>query len=241
MKYIVAVFTFCVAITYSPQAQTIGGFIKKAESEISGKPATSPLSEEEVGKGLKEALNRGIEKGVAQVSKPDGYFKDMAIKILMPEEAKNVETKLRAIGQGAMVDNAIESMNRAAEEAANGAKEIFVTAIQSMTLQDVMGILHGANDAATQYLNRTTRSALTTKFQPVIKAALEKVGATKYWNTVFTTYNKIPFVEKVNPDLEQFVTQKALDGLFIQVAKEEKEIRQNPAARVSDLLKKVFG
>jgi hypothetical protein len=154
---------------------------------------------------------------------------------------KNVEEKLRALGQGEKVDEAIESMNRAAEDAAEGAKDIFVAAIKGMTLTDAMSILKGEDDAATKYLNKATNTELTQKFEPVIKTSLDKVGATKHWQTVFGTYNKIPFVSKVNPDLEKYVTEKALMGLFIQVAKEELKIRQDPSARATDLLKKVFG
>lgn len=201
----------------------------------------SGLSEDEVGKALKEALNLGIDKGVSQLSKPDGYFKDTQIKILMPDEAKNAETKLRAIGQGQKVDDAIESMNRAAEDAATSAKQLFVDAIKAMTMTDVMNILNGTDDAATKYLSNATRAQLVEKFKPIIKASLDKTGATKHWASVFTAYNAIPMVQKVNPDLVDFVTNKAIDGLFVQIAKEELSIRKNPAARVSDLLKKVFG
>jgi hypothetical protein len=232
-----------VLLTSFSFGQTLRGALKQVEDKattITGKE-TSALSEEEVGKGLKEALTKGIENGVERVSKPDGYLKDLAIKILVPEEAKMVEDKLRAVGQGQLVDNVIESMNRAAEDAANGAKDIFVTAIKAMTIQDAMSILRGNEDAATQYLSRSTRTALVDKFRPVIKNSLDKVGATRHWATMFTAYNKIPLVKKVDPDLEEFVTNKAVDGLFVQIAKEEKEIRQNPAARVTDLLQKVFG
>lgn len=218
--------------------------IKKTVDETVDKTignGSSSLTEEEVGAGLKEALTKGIENGVARVSKPDGYFKDLAIKIFLPEEAKNVESKLRQMGMGGQVDNAIESLNRAAEDAANGAKDIFVTAIKAMTIEDAMSILRGEDNSATTYLEKTTRNALFEKFQPVVKTSLDKVGATKHWNTVFTTYNKIPLVQKVNPDLDKYATNKAIDGLFVQIAKEEKEIRENPAARVTDLLKKVFG
>lgn len=204
-------------------------------------PKAIPLTEEEIGKGLKEALNKGIEKGVAQLSKPDGYFKDVEIKIPMPEKAKNVEEKLRKIGQGAKVDEAILSMNRAAEDAAVLAKDLFVTAVKNMTISDAKTILKGEKNAATQYLQKSTSTALTEKFKPIIKTSLDKVGATKHWETVFSTYNKIPLVEKVNPNLEEYVTEKAINGLFIQVAKEELQIRENPTARVTDLLKKVFG
>lgn len=215
--------------------------LKKAAGKVVKETTSSNLSEEEVGKALKEALTIGIEKGVKQLSKPDGYFKDPEIKIPMPDEAKSVEDKLRSLGQGKAVDDAIESMNRAAEDAANGAKDIFVNAIKELTLKDVMNILHGENDAATRFLEDHTRSQLVEKFKPVIKVSLDKVGATKYWNVVFTSYNKLPFVKKVNPDLVEYATNKAIDGLFVQIAKEELEIRKNPVARVTDLLKKVFG
>jgi hypothetical protein len=213
---------------------------KTSEVKASGLP-TGGLSQDEVGRGLKEALNQGVDKGVTQLHKVDGYLKDPQIKIPMPAEAKNVESKLRGMGQGKKVDEAIESMNRAAEDAAEGAKDIFVAAIKGMTLTDAMSILKGDDDAATNYLNKATRAELTKKFQPVIKVSLDKVGATKHWKTVFGTYNKIPMVKKVNPDLEKYVTDKALTGLFIQVAKEELKIRQDPTARGTDLLKKVFG
>jgi len=214
---------------------------KANEVKKTGLPSANALSEEEVGRGLKEALNQGIKKGVEQLNKKDGYFKDAQIKIPMPEKAKKVEEKLRSLGQGKKVDDAIESMNRAAEDAAEGAKDIFVAAIKGMTLTDAMSILKGDDDAATKYLNKATKEELTKKFQPVIKVSLDKVGATKHWKTVFGSYNKLPFVDKINPNLEEYVTEKALKGLFIQVAKEELKIRKDPLARVTDLLKKVFG
>ena len=215
--------------------------LKKAAEDVIEESTDTKLSEEEVGKALKEALTLGIEKGVKQLSKPDGYFQDAEIKIPMPKEAKSVDEKLRMLGQGDKVDDAIESMNRAAEDAASGAKDIFVTAIKELTLQDVMNILNGENNAATKFLEDHTRLKLVKKFKPIIKVSLDKVGATKHWKTVFTSYNKLPFVKPVNPDLEDYVTNKAIDGLFIQIAKEELAIRKNPTARVTDLLKKVFG
>ena len=233
-------FTVFLALNLTSSAQNLKS-IKKAAKNIVKETKSTNLTEEEVGKVLKEALNIGIEKGVSQLSKPDGYFKDLQIKIPMPDEAKSVEEKLRAIGQGKKVDEAIESMNRAAEDAANGAKDIFLTAIKELTLKDVMNILHGEDNAATKFLENQTRMQLVEKFKPVIKVSLDKVGATKYWKTVFTTYNKIPLVKSINPDLNEYVTQKAIDGLFIQIAKQELEIRKNPGARVTDLLKKVFG
>lgn len=214
--------------------------LKNEANKLVGSAQSNGLTEDEVGRGIKEALNKGIEKGVSQLSKSDGYYKDLQIKLLMPDEAKVIEEKLRQIGQGKLVDDAIESMNRAAENAANEAKELFVTAIKNLTLQDVMNILHGNQDAATTFLKTNTRSQLFEKFKPIIKISLDKVGATKHWETLITSYNKIPFVKKMNPDLVEYTTNKAIDGLFIQIAKEELEIRKNPASRVTDLLKKVF-
>jgi len=238
-KLLILLFASALLIPNLARAQ----FLKKLKDQVTeevGIGSVSGLSEEEVGEGLKEALTIGIKKGVETVSKPDGYFKDELIKIIMPEEAKQVESKLRALGQDKLVDDAILAMNRAAEDAAEGALNLFVDAIKAMTIQDAMNILGGNQDAATQYLKRETTDELTAKFQPVIKASLDKVNATKYWNTMFSAYNKIPFIKKVNPDLDRYVTEKAIDGLFVQVAKEEAEIRTNPAARVTDLLQKVF-
>lgn len=240
MKVIAA---FAVGALFFASTNAHSQIIKDLKNKVEEKVNTtsSSLSEDEVAAGLKEALTRGVETGVAQLSKPDGYFKDLSIKIPLPEEAANVEAKLRKLGQGKKVDDAIESINRAAEDAANGAKDIFVAAIKGMSLNDAMGILKGENNAATTFLEKSTRSSLFEKFKPVIKTSLDKVGATKHWNSVFTTYNKLPMVQKVDPDLEEYATNKAIDGLFVQIEKQEKEIRENPAARVSDLLKKVFG
>ena len=242
IRYIAIAFLTISAVSASAQNWKD---IKKKAKETTNVNAlglnAGSLNEDEVAKGLKEALSAGVTKGVAQLNKKDGYLKDAQIKIPMPDEAKSVESKLRSLGQGEKVDEAIESMNRAAEDAAAGSKDIFVAAIKGMTLTDAMNILNGENDAETKYLNKSTYTALSEKFKPIIKVSLDKVGATKHWNTVFVSYNKIPFITKVNPDLEDYVTRKALDGLFIQVAKEELNIRANPGARVTDLLKKVFG
>lgn len=236
-KILFLLIVLLVSSTTYTSGQILKDLKKKAKEVI---PSGSSLSAEEVGRGLKEALNKGIKKGVATVSEPDGYFKDPIIKILMPKEAKSVASKLRGIGQGKLVDEAIESMNRAAEDAAKGALNIFVDAIKAMTIKDAMNILKGEDDAATQYLSKSTRTQLTVKFLPVIKVSLDKVGATKNWKSLMSAYNKIPFVKKVNPNLEEYVTDKAIAGLFVQVAKEEKEIRDNPGARTTELLKKVF-
>ena len=159
----------------------------------------------------------------------------------MPEEANKVASKLRSIGQGKKVDETIESINRAAEDASSAAKDIFLEAIKEMNVKNAMNILRGDDNAATKFLDKSTRANLISKFEPIVKVSLDKLGATKNWNIIFNTYNKLPFVQKINPDLVEYTTGKAIDGLFIQIAKEELKIRQDPAARVTDLLKKVFG
>ena len=239
-----AIYLTCSIVLFSVSIATaqFDKLKKTVDKKIEAvKPASAGLSQEEVGAGLKEALTKGIEKGVDQLSKPDGFFKDLSIKIPLPEEANKVETKLRSIGQGKKVDETIESINRAAEDATTASKDIFVEAIKGMSINDAMSILRGDDNAATKFLDKSTRANLISKFEPIVKISLDKVGATQNWNAIFSTYNKLPFVEKVNPDLVEYATGKAIDGLFIQIAKEELKIRQNPAARVTDLLKKVFG
>ena len=203
--------------------------------------ATNELTTAEVVNGLKEALVQGAEFSSATASKTDGYFKNPQLKIPFPPEIKKVETKLRHIGVNKPVDDFILSMNRAAEKAAAEATPIFVTAIKSMTIKDAWGILKGEQDAATQYLKRTTGDQLSTKFEPIIGNALESVNATKYYSDVTTTYNKIPFVEPVETDLTAYVNNLAIEGLFKLVAEEELKIRKDPISRTTDLLKKVFG
>ena len=195
----------------------------------------------EVGEGLKEALIKGISAGTSQVSQTDGYFKNLAIKIPFPPELKKVEQKLRQLGFGNEVDNFVMTMNRGAEDAAKEVKPIFVNAIRSMTIDDAWGILKGPHDAATQYLKRTTSLQIKEKFKPVIQNSLDKVSATKYYGDLVNTYNRIPFVEKVNPDLNEYATDLAMQGLFVTIANEEKNIRDNQLERTTDLLKKVFG
>ncbi|MEQ8337668.1 MAG: DUF4197 domain-containing protein [Cyclobacteriaceae bacterium] len=198
------------------------------------------LTTEEVANGLKEALIKGISEGSASASKLNGYLGNPQIKIPFPPDVQKVEDKLRSIGLDKQVDQFIETLNRGAEEAAKEAKPIFVTAIRSMTIQDAWDILKGQDDAATQYLVRTTSDQLRGKFKPVIGNALDETNATKYYGDIISTYNKVPFVDKVDPDLENYATQKALDGLFFLIAKEEQKIREDPLARTTDLLKRVF-
>ena len=199
------------------------------------------LTSAEVGAGLKEALNIGISKGADRLSATDGYFKNAAYKILLPEEARKVTDKLKNVPGFAQVENEIlEKINRGAEDAAKKAKPIFVSAIKQMTFADAMDILMGEKDAATNYLNRVTYDQLYSEFNPVIIESLDKFNARKYWSDAVNAYNKIPFVEKVNSDLGKYVTEKALVGLFGMVEKEELNIRNNVSARTTDLLKKVF-
>lgn len=215
--------------------------LNQAMQEVNKTLGNDPqLTTEEVAGGLKEALVKGISNGADIVSRVDGYFKNPEIKIPFPPDVKRVEERLRQMGLGGEVDKFIMTLNRGAEEAAKEAKPIFITAIRSMTIQDAWGILRGEDDAATQYLKRTTSSQLKEKFKPVIQNALNKVNATKYYSDLVNTYNKIPLVQKVNPDLDDYATDKAIEGLFIMVAKEEKNIRENPAARTTELLRKVF-
>ncbi len=237
MKKILSIVIFTTFLgTLTSNAQ----LLKKAQKLIE-ETTSSSFSEEEAASGIKEALNNGITKGVEMVSKENGYFGDAAIKIPFPEEAKQIEEKLRAIGMGNKVDEVVLSINRAAEDAANKATDIFVAAIKEMTVTDAINIVKGEDDAATSYLQNHTTAELTKQFSPVIDESLEKVDATKYWSDVISTYNKIPLVKKMNPDLTEYVTEKAIEGLFVKIAEEEKEIRANPAARTSALLKKVFG
>lgn len=198
------------------------------------------LTTEEVGKGLKEALIQGVSKGSAQASQTDGYLKNDLLKILMPPELAKVDQRLRSLGMNKLMDDFMVTINRGAEDAAKEAKPIFVSAITSMTIQDAWNILKGDKDAATKYLRTSTGGQLYTSFKPVIQNSLEKVNATKYYTEIISTYNKIPFIEKINPDLNDYVTNKAVDGLFVLVQQEETAIRENPAARATDLLKRVF-
>jgi len=222
-----------MVVFFSAQSQNLSSVLNSVKS---GK-----LSTDDIGAGLKEALNVGVQKGTAQLSAVNGFFGNAAVKILMPPEAQKAEKTLRGMGLGKQVDDAILSMNRAAEDAAKSAAPIFLNAIKQMTITDAVGILKGGDDAATKYLRTKTTVSLTAAFSPVIKQSLEKVDATKYWNSVFSTYNKIPFVKKVNTDLAAYVTDKALTAIFYQVALEEANIRKNPLAQTTNLLKSVFG
>jgi hypothetical protein len=217
-------------------ASAQSGLLGHAKSALGG-----GVSSEDIVNGLKQALSQGTKKSTDKLSAPDGFFKDAAVKILFPPEAQKVERTLRSAGLGNKVDETILNINRAAEDAAKSAAPIFLDAVKNMSVQDGLGILRGTDTAATAYLRKSTVAQLISAFRPVIENSLQKAGATQAWRSVFDIYNKNPFAKKVNTDLPGYVTLKALDGIFFYVAEEEKNIRSNPAAQATDLLKKVFG
>jgi len=200
-----------------------------------------PLSERTIIAGLKEALERGTTLAVEVVSEEDGFFGNMEIRIHLPEELADVDKTLRRIGLGSKMDEFEESMNRAAEQAAALAIDIFIDAITQMTIGDARAILQGADDAATRYLENNYRERLYNSFYPVVEKAMHEVGLARVYKFILDKYNSIPLIEKKEYNLDQYITNRALDGLFLMVSREEKEIRINPAARVTELLKKVFG
>ncbi|PCH93405.1 MAG: hypothetical protein COB85_07160 [Bacteroidetes bacterium] len=237
MKKLFFLFTLVFFISFSSNSQGLLDLAKKAQQVL----PVGGLSEDEVVKGLKEALVKGTNSGTSTASKLDGFLGNPSIKIPFPPEVKQVEDKLRSLGMNKLVDDFIVSLNRGAEQAADEAKPIFVSAITGMTVKDGFDILKGADDAATRYLEKTTTAGLTSAFQPVIKKALDATNATKYWAQIITAYNKIPFIADVNPNLDEYATEKAITGLFFLIAIQEKLIREDPLARTSELLKKVFG
>jgi len=203
--------------------------------------STGAVTEAEAADGIKEALSQGLAGAVLKLNKEDGFFKDAFYKILIPEDARKVENTLRDLGLGSMVDKAILQINRGAEDAAGYAKPIFVNAIKNMSIGDAIGLVKNGDTSATHFFREKTTEQLIAAFTPVIKASLDKVNATKYYGDMVNKYNSIPLVKKINPDLTGYVTMKATNALFDLVAKEEKNIRSNFAARTTDLLKKVFG
>jgi len=233
----------------SSNAQGFGKLLKKvagkdsaaADKLLKSTSGTgSKLSNDDIISGLKEALRVGTDSSTKRLSSMNGFFGDAAIKILMPDEAQKVEKTLRSVGMGKMVDKAVLSMNRAAEDAASGVGDIFWNSIKQMSITDGLQILRGGDFAATDYLKKMTTAELTAKFKPVIEGSLVKTDATKYWNDVFSNYNKFSS-SKVNTDLTGYVTEKALAGLFHNISLEEQKIRKDPAAQVTGILHKVFG
>ncbi len=220
------VFTLFVSCSTLSQLPKIGGGVTEAEA----------------GQGIKEALNNGVVRGISFLNKPDGFFGNEAYKLFLPPDAKKIENTLRNLGMGAQVDKAILQINRGAEDAVGFAKPIFVDAIKQMTLVDAINIIKGPKDAATNYFRQKTTQKLIATFTPSIKSSLDKVDATKYYGDIVSTYNNFPTTfKKINPDLPSYVVGKAVDALFDQISKEEANIRANPVARTTDILKKVFG
>ncbi|TVP45702.1 MAG: DUF4197 domain-containing protein [Mongoliibacter sp.] len=202
---------------------------------------SAPLTQQEVSQGLKEALIQGISKGADQASETDGFFRNDMIRILLPEDARRVENTLRQMGLGSEVDRALLAINRGAESAAKEAKPIFINAIRQLTIQDAFNLLQGDQEAATNFLRRTTEIQLIALFQPRIEESLNQVGATRYYGDIANAYNAIPLTNRrIDPDLNTYVTDRAIDGLFKLIAEEEKNIRENPLQRTSALMRRVF-
>jgi len=201
----------------------------------------SSISNNDIVTALKEALEISSQNASSKLHAINGFFGNNLIKILMPPEAQRMEARLRRLNLGPQVDEAILSMNRAAEDASGQVFPVFVGAIRGMNIHDGINIVRGGAGAATEYLKNKTTTGLRNAFGPIIQRSLDKVDATKYWSIVFHAYNKIPLVTKINTNLTEYVNGRALDGLFVVIADEENKIRQNPKARVTDLLKKVFG
>lgn len=233
-KNVFLVFFLTIGLFSCGQKINLGNVVN---SVLSG----APLSEAEIGEGLKEALSQGINLGADKASMVDGFFKNPKIRIPFPPEVQKVETALRGIGLGNEVDKFVLALNRGAENAAKEAKPIFISAIRQLTIRDAINILRGEKDAATQFLKRTTSAQLYQAFEPNMLKSLENTQATRYYTDLAGVYNKIPFVTKINPDLKAYATQRAVDGLFVLVAEEEQRIRENPLARSTELLKRVFG
>ena len=209
---------------------------------LSKLPTGIGISEQDAALGVKDALEQGVGRGVNFLNKPDGFFGSQVYKLLLPPDAQKIEKTLRDLGMGAMVDKAILQINRSAEDAVGFARPIFTDAIHEMTITDALNIVRGSKDAATQYFRQKTTDKLVAAFAPIIKSSLDKFQATKYYSDVVNTYNRFPTtMNKINPDLPSYVVNKAVEALFDQVAKEEANIRENPVARTTEILKKVFG
>jgi hypothetical protein len=207
---------------------------------IDNLPQGGGISNAEIAAGLRQALDFGIDKQVSKLARTDGFFKNELVKILLPDELKKVDKTMRDIGLGKLADEGLKILNRAAEDAVKEATPIFVAAVKEISFEDAKGILLGNDDAATRYLTGKTETALYEKFHPVIKQSFGKVGADAIWESLIGKYNGLPFTNDVNPDLTDYVTKEALEGVYTMIAIEEKEIRTKLSSRTTDLLKKVF-
>lgn len=233
-KILLLLLTLTFSFASNAQIQKTLDQLSQLSSKING------TGNVDIASGLKEALNKGITQQVSKLTAVDGFYKNEAVKILMPEELQKVDATLRRVGLSSLADEGIKAMNRAAEDAVKEATPIFVSAVKNMSFTDAKNILLGNESAATSYLQNSTTTALYSKFNPVIKTSFEKVGADVIWTQIIKKYNTIPLVRKVNPDLTDYTTNQALAGVFKMIAVEEKDIRTNINARTSPLLKKVF-
>lgn len=237
-KSILLALVVCSSVMAS--AQKVGKIVTQ-KLETKTVRGSGALTNDEVVSGLREALTNGAKTAASAAGVTDGFYKNQRIFIPWPAEANTMKNRLIQLGMQSQVTAFEESVNRAAEEAAKSAYDIFAAAITNMSVADGFAILNGGDTSATNYLRKATSASLTEKFTPIVKAAMEKVRVTEYWNPLVTKYNKIPGVTKQNPDLEAYVTAKAINGLMLLISEQETKIRQDPAAQVSALLQKVFG
>ncbi len=234
-----------VLLIFSIAANTMIAQINLSKLKSSAKKAQevinpSELKHGDVVKGLKEALIVGATNSSADASQKGGFYNNSLIRIPFPEDVEKMKTTLIKAGMQMQVNHFEKTLNEAAEDASNYAKEIFINAVKNMSINDAMTILKGNDNAATNYLKKQTSKELRVKFKPVVKNSIEKVHLTKYWGSLVNRYNAIPLTKEVNADLEDYITNEAIEGLFVLIAKEEKNIRNNPKARVSEILQKVF-
>ncbi|WP_349315895.1 DUF4197 domain-containing protein [Chitinophaga sp. MM2321] len=234
---------FCLQASQAQFLKKLGDKLGTKTTTTSGTTATGTnITESEAGSAIKEALSKGVTAGIAKLNKTDGFFGSDIYKLLLPPDAVKIGNTLRSIGLGSQVDKAILQINRSAEKAMGYAAPIFVNAIKQMTLTDALNLVKGGNNSATEFFKSKTTDQLKSAFSPVVKKSLDSTSATRYYTDIVTTYNKLPTsFNKVNPDLQDYVTTMAVTALFDQIGKEEAAIRANPAARTTDLLKKVFG
>lgn len=229
MKKIIAIFVLFSLISCT-----------ELQGVLDSLPTDTGISDQMIGSGLKQALDFGIDKQVKKLTSKDGFYKNQLVKIALPAELQKVDKTLRSIGLGKLADEGVKALNRAAEDAVKEATPIFVNAVKEISFNDVKTILLGTDNAATQYLEGKTTAALYNKFNPVIQSSFAKVGADQIWSNLITRYNAIPLTADVNPDLTDYVTQQALQGVYKMIAVEEKQIRTKTQSRTTDLLKRVF-
>jgi Protein of unknown function (DUF4197) len=228
------IFTLLLAAGFLASCGSISG--------LGGGGIGGTVTEQEATTGIRQALDKGVSTGISYLNKENGFFGNQTYKLFLPPDARKIENVMRDIGLSRTVDKAILQINRAAEDAVGYATPIFTEAIREMTIQDAWNILRGEQDAATRYFREKTTAKLTAAFSPIIQRSLDKLEATRHYTEIISAYNKLPTTfNKLNPDLPSYVTEKAVDALFDQIAKEEANIRANPRARTTEILKKVFG